>query len=109
MGHPIAKEQKLQNEISTVKSEWLEEWMPKLTSDEVPMTPYRVIWDLMRTVDVKNTIITHDAGSPRDQLSPFWQCETPLVLYRLGKDYPARIWTRIGDGCQSLPNLMHFV
>ena len=34
------------------------------------MTPYRVIWDLLHTVDVANTIITHDAGSPRDQLSP---------------------------------------
>ena len=40
-------------EISAVKSEWLEAWQPKLTSDEVPMTPYRVIWDLLRTVDVK--------------------------------------------------------
>ena len=72
-------------EISNVKAEWLEEWMPKLTSDEVPMTPYRVIWDLMHTVDVKNTIITHDAGSPRDQLSPFWQCESPLSYIGWGK------------------------
>ncbi len=72
-------------EISNVKAEWLEEWMPKLTSDEVPMTPYRVIWDLMHTVDVKNTIITHDAGSPRDQLSPFWQCENALSYIGWGK------------------------
>jgi acetolactate synthase-1/2/3 large subunit len=72
-------------EISTVKAEWLEEWMPKLTSKEVPMTPYRVIWDLLNTVDVKNTIITHDAGSPRDQLSPFWQCENPLTYIGWGK------------------------
>lgn len=72
-------------EISNVKAEWLEEWMPKLTSDEVPMTPYRVIWDLMHTVDVKNTIITHDAGSPRDQLSPFWHCESPLSYIGWGK------------------------
>ena len=49
------------------------------------MTPYRVIWDLLHTVDVKNTIITHDAGSPRDQLSPFWQCETPLSYIGWGK------------------------
>ena len=73
------------DEISNVKAEWLEQWKPKLTSDEVPMTPYRVICDLMRTVDVKNTIITHDAGSPRDQLSPFWQCETPLSYIGWGK------------------------
>ena len=72
-------------EISAVKSEWLEEWKPKLTSDEVPMTPYRVIWDLLHTVDVKNTIITHDAGSPRDQMSPFWQSTAPLTYIGWGK------------------------
>ena len=72
-------------EISAVKSEWLEAWQPKLTSDEVPMTPYRVIWDLLRTVDVKNTIITHDAGSPRDQMSPFWQSTAPLTYIGWGK------------------------
>ena len=72
-------------EISAVKAEWLEEWKPKLTSDEVPMTPYRVIADLLRTVDVENTIITHDAGSPRDQMSPFWQSVAPLTYIGWGK------------------------
>ena len=27
------------------------EWLPRLTSDETPLNPYRVIWDLMHTVD----------------------------------------------------------
>ena len=72
-------------EISTVKTEWLDQWKSKLTSDEVPMTPYRVIWDLLHTVDVENTIITHDAGSPRDQMSPFWQSVAPLTYIGWGK------------------------
>ncbi|HXX39086.1 MAG TPA: thiamine pyrophosphate-dependent enzyme, partial [bacterium] len=72
-------------EISAVRSRWLERWMPKLTSNEVPLSPYRVIWDLLHTVDVPNTIITHDAGSPRDQLSPFWVTETPLSYIGWGK------------------------
>ena len=72
-------------EVSAVKAEWLDQWKPKLTSDEVPMTPYRVIWDLLHTVDVKNTIITHDAGSPRDQMSPFWQSVAPLTYIGWGK------------------------
>ena len=84
-GASESKTAEVADEISSVKAEWLKDWMPKLTSDEVPMTPYRVIWDLMHTVDVKNTIITHDAGSPRDQLSPFWQCETPLSYIGWGK------------------------
>jgi thiamine pyrophosphate-dependent acetolactate synthase large subunit-like protein len=34
---------------------------------------------------VTRTIITHDAGSPRDQLSPFWECVTPLSYIGWGK------------------------
>ena len=44
-----------------------------------------MIWDLLHTVDVANTIITHDAGSPRDQLSPFWEARTPLSYIGWGK------------------------
>ena len=72
-------------EISAVKAEWLDQWKAKLTSNETPLSPYRVIWDLLRTVNVKNTIITHDAGSPRDQLSPFWQSVAPLTYIGWGK------------------------
>ena len=75
----------VKQEISTVKAEWLEQWKHKLSSDEVPMTPYRVIRDLLHTVDVENTIITHDAGSPRDQMSPFWQSVAPLTYIGWGK------------------------
>jgi acetolactate synthase-1/2/3 large subunit len=72
-------------EISGVQEEWLAQWMPKLTSSETPLSPYRVLWDLQNTVDRPNTIITHDAGSPRDQLSPFWQATTPLSYIGWGK------------------------
>jgi thiamine pyrophosphate-dependent acetolactate synthase large subunit-like protein len=72
-------------EIRRLKEEWMAEWMPRLTQNTKPLSPYRVIWDLLHTVDVKNTIITHDAGSPRDQLSPFWVSETPLSYLGWGK------------------------
>jgi thiamine pyrophosphate-dependent acetolactate synthase large subunit-like protein len=72
-------------EIKKTKDEWIAQWLPKLTSNDVPLSPYRVIWDLMHTVDIANTIITHDAGSPRDQLSPFWQPVEPLTYIGWGK------------------------
>jgi thiamine pyrophosphate-dependent acetolactate synthase large subunit-like protein len=72
-------------EIKKTKDEWMAQWLPKLTSDDVPLSPYRVIWDLMHTVDIGNTIITHDAGSPRDQLSPFWRPVEPLTYIGWGK------------------------
>lgn len=71
--------------IRETKETWLKEWMPKLTSKDTPINPYRVIWDLLHTVDIDNTIITHDAGSPRDQISPFWECTTPLSYIGWGK------------------------
>ncbi|HEV2572436.1 MAG TPA: thiamine pyrophosphate-requiring protein [Beijerinckiaceae bacterium] len=71
--------------IAAVRDPWLAQWRAKLTSNETPITPYRVINDLMNTVDVANTIITHDAGSPRDQLSPFWVSTTPLSYLGWGK------------------------
>ena len=71
--------------IESIKKAWLEEWKPKRTSNEIPIDPYRVLHDLMETVDVENTIITHDAGSPRDQLSPFWESITPLSYMGWGK------------------------
>ena len=71
--------------IQAMKSKWLSEWMPKLTSESAPISPYRVIWELNRLVDKDNTVITHDAGSPRDQLSPFWESTTPLSYIGWGK------------------------
>ena len=73
------------DEIKSVREPWLAEWRPKLTSDEVPLNPYRVISELARTVDLDNTIITHDAGSPRDQISPFWVSTVPLSYIGWGK------------------------
>lgn len=73
------------SEIAAIREEWLEQWTPKLTSDETPLSPYRVIWDLLHTVDVGKTIITHDAGSPRDQISPFWAPTEPLTYLGWGK------------------------
>jgi acetolactate synthase-1/2/3 large subunit len=73
------------SEIETVTAEFMKEWLPRLTSDEQPLTPYRVLWDLQHTVNVAETIITHDAGSPRDQLMPFWKSKTPLSYIGWGK------------------------
>jgi len=74
-------------EIKKVKEEWMGEWMPKLTSDEVPINPYRVIWELMHTIDPKQAIVTHDAGSPRDQLVPFYMATSPRSYIGWGKSH----------------------
>ena len=80
-----ARKSEAPSTIQAMKSKWLSEWMPKLTSASAPISPYRVIWELNRLVDKDNTVITHDAGSPRDQLSPFWESTTPLSYIGWGK------------------------
>jgi len=84
-GKVRGRRERVVQEIQAAKKQWLDQWKPKLTSDEVPLSPYRVIWDLLHTVDVAQTIITHDAGSPRDQLSPFWTPQEPLTYLGWGK------------------------
>jgi acetolactate synthase-1/2/3 large subunit len=84
-GAPRGRFAAVTQEIKNLKSEWLAHWTPRLTADTKPLSPYRVIWDLMHTVDVANTIITHDAGSPRDQISPFWEPVAPLSYIGWGK------------------------
>jgi len=84
-GGPRGRAAAVTQQIKQLKGEWLGQWMPRLLSDAMPLSPYRVIWDLLHTVDVANTIITHDAGSPRDQISPFWEPVAPLTYIGWGK------------------------
>src|SRR4029077_15600085 len=53
---------------------------------------YRVIRDLMRTVDRADTIVTHDSGSPREQLLPFWETAAAHSYMGWGKS------TQLGYG-----------
>ena len=91
-GKPRGRAEKVSAKIVAQRQEWLKDWTPRLVSDDTPLSPYRVISELMRTVDVANTIITHDAGSPRDELSPFWQATAPLTYIGWGKS------TQLGYG-----------
>lgn len=71
--------------IKKVRDEWMATWLPKLTSEQNPMTPYRVIYEMNKLVDKSKVVITHDAGSPRDQLIPFWESTHPLTYIGWGK------------------------
>jgi len=84
-GKPRGRFEAVADEVRRVREAWLAQWMPKLTSDETPLSPYRVIWDLLQTIGELDVIITHDAGNPRDQLTPFWVSRTPLSYLGWGK------------------------
>jgi thiamine pyrophosphate-dependent acetolactate synthase large subunit-like protein len=78
--------------VRDAKRDWLASWRKQLDSDETPINPYRLIRDLMHTVDRDNTIITHDAGSPREHLVPFWESTRPRSYIGWGKS------TQLGHG-----------
>ena len=82
----------LKDEVAAAKAAWLGEWQKYLDSDEVPINQYRVIRDLMRNVDRDNVIITHDSGSPREQLIPFWEATAAGSYMGWGKS------TQLGYG-----------
>ncbi len=84
-GEPIRDSGPVATEIAAGMESWLAEWTAKRESDETPLNPYRVLAELERAVDKKNVVITHDAGSPRDQLSPFWKATEPLSYIGWGK------------------------
>jgi acetolactate synthase-1/2/3 large subunit len=67
----------LHQEINNLKEEKMEKYRPALESNEKPINPYRVYWDLMQTIDIKNSTVTHDAGNTRDQLSTFFEAIVP--------------------------------
>lgn len=77
--------QTLVNTIAATKAAWLEEWAPLLNSDETPINPYRVVNEINQAVDHENTVMTHDAGNPRDQLMPFYKATTPYGYIGWGK------------------------
>ena len=74
-------------QILSVKNEWMKEWMPKLTSREVPINPYRVMWEFMQVTNPKETIVTADTGSPRMQLVPFYKSSSPRSYIGWGKSH----------------------
>ncbi|MSP01112.1 MAG: thiamine pyrophosphate-requiring protein [Acetobacteraceae bacterium] len=74
-------------EIAAERAAWLKRWEAKLTSKESPITPYHVMNEFMRVIDPADAIVTHDSGSPRDQLLPFYRATRPRGYLGWGKSH----------------------
>ncbi len=84
-GRGLEGRERVEAEIAAVKSRWLDEWQPRLTSDEEPISYYRVIHELNENLDLENSIVTHDAGAPRDTIVPFYKATLPHSYIGWGK------------------------
>ena len=72
-------------EVAALKEDWVQQWTPYLTDDGDEISPYRLIHEINQTLDLENSIVTHDAGAPRDQMVPFFQATVPHSYIGWGK------------------------
>ena len=72
-------------EIAKLKAQWMADWKDILNSDETPINTYRVIGELERNLDKESSIVTHDAGAPRDTIMPFYTSTVPHSYIGWGK------------------------
>lgn len=81
------REPALAQDLAARRQRWMADWEAKLTSRERPISPYRVIYEFTRVIDPAQAIVTHDSGSPRDQLLPFYRATVPRSYMGWGKSH----------------------
>ena len=75
----------IKKEINALKKKWLQDWNPVLNSGEIPLNYYRIINEIYKNIDPENSIVTHDAGAPRDCMVPFYNATLPNSYIGWGK------------------------
>jgi thiamine pyrophosphate-dependent acetolactate synthase large subunit-like protein len=81
------------DQIRAVREAEREEWLlPRLTAESTPISPYRVIGELMNALDRTRSVVTHDSGNPRDQMVTTYEALVPRGYIGWGKS------TQLGTG-----------
>ena len=97
-------------EIRHLKNKWMESWSSRLTSDEIPMNPYRVCWDITHQLEGKKTILLHDAGVTRAYVSHHYEALNPLGFIgfggtsAMGWSTPAALGAKLGNPDKTVVN-----
>jgi len=73
----IKQNEELINDIENAKKVKMDKYGPLMESDEKPINPYRVYAELMKTLDLENSFVTHESGNTRDQLSTVYESIIP--------------------------------
>ena len=75
----------IKKEINVLKKKWMQDRNPILNSGEIPLNYYRIINEIYKNIDPENSIVTHDAGAPRDCMVPFYNATLPNSYIGWGK------------------------
>lgn len=80
-----ASREALEADVAALRADWLADWHPALHGEQTPLSYYRVIQALDSCLDLENSIVTHDAGAPRDCMVPFYTASVPHSYIGWGK------------------------
>ena len=106
------KNSSIKEDIKQVKEEWMNEWEPTLKSNIIPINPYRVIYEINNHIDHETSVVTHDAGHPRDEIMPFYTASVPHSYIgwgkttHLGYGIPLMIGAKMADPSKFCMNIM---
>lgn len=76
LGTPEKNEELIQ-EIMKTKEEKKAKYGPLMESNDKPINPYRVYAELMNIIDLNRSLVTHESGNTRDQLSTVYEARIP--------------------------------
>ena len=99
-------------QVAAAWAEWTAVWASALEDDSEPLSYYRVIAELNDILDQDSSIVTHDAGAPRDCLVPFYNATTPHSYVGWGKTthlgfgIPLMIGAKLADPSRFCLNVM---
>jgi thiamine pyrophosphate-dependent acetolactate synthase large subunit-like protein len=101
----------ISEEIRELKKQWMDSWNPRLTSEEVPINPYRACWDLTNGLDRRNTVLLHDAGVTRAYVSHHYEALFPNGFIgfggtsAMGWSTPAALGAKLGNPDKTVVNV----
>ena len=93
----------IKKEINLLKKKWMQDWNPILNSGEIPLNYYRIINEIYKNIDPENSIVTHDAGAPRDCMVPFYNATLPNS-YIGWENNASRFWDPTMIGVKNAPD-----
>lgn len=85
---PASANRDTKAEVAAVAAATAAEWEPLFTSDEVPISPLRLVAEMIATIDPDTSVVTHDSGYPRDHLAPHYVTTKPRGYMGWGNSTP---------------------
>ncbi len=76
-GGGVKAREEMLAELKAAKIKMAEKYRPLMDSADKPINPYRVYREIQNTLDPKNSFVTAESGSTRDQMSTIYESIIP--------------------------------